>query len=78
MPKLSDLELKKGMIAVDRAKYPLDMQISEAEFEKVSRNMAEFQGVDHAKRKEFLKANGYKLTHENMIDSSLPTKTGQK
>lgn len=66
--KLAELEVKHGVIAIDRKKYPKTKEYTDAEFQSVlDNNLNDFHPVNHADRTAFLKANGYEVTHENMM-----------
>ena len=70
---LQELEKAKGLLAIDRKKYPAEMLLSEADFDEIFRkNTKDFQGCDHAPRIAFLKRNGYEVTHQNMLNADLP------
>lgn len=69
---LKTWEVERGVIAIDRSKYPEDDYYSEEEFTDLLRDHSlDFVGCNHEDRIAFLKANGYEVNHANMIDSTL-------
>lgn len=64
--KLSEWEKEKGFVAIS---LDPNKVMSEEEVNEVSRG--DVRGVNHKDRVEFLTANGYKITRENLIDTSL-------
>lgn len=64
--KVSELEKKYNCIVKD---LKPDGSISEKEFLQIP--ITDKTGVNHSDRIKFLKDNGYEVTRENMIDSSL-------
>lgn len=70
---ISDYEKSHNIIALDRSKYPADKKIDDSFSETVAGNIGDFLGMNHKDRIEFLKKNGYELTHENMVNSDLST-----
>lgn len=65
-------ERERNLMARDRKKYPADKKLTDDEFTEIfTGDINNFVGVNHEDRIEFLKTNGYPVTHENMIDSEL-------
>lgn len=71
---ISEWEKERGILFVDREKFPANKKFTEAEMDEAMDNIGNFRGVNHADRIKFLKANGYPVTHENMLDSDLSAK----
>lgn len=73
---IGEFEKEQGKLL--RGDVDPTQEISMSEFTTLSQTNG-FTGVDHAKRIEFLEANGYEVTRENMVDSTLsatpPTET---
>jgi hypothetical protein len=53
----------------------LDLDVTESEFDELGREHGSV-AVFVADRKRFLKANGYKITRENLTNVELPSKGG--
>lgn len=69
-------EQAKGLIFVDRIAHPEDAQFTEVDFDAMMARMTpqiDYKGFDHYFRYNWLVQNGYEVTHENMIDATLPT-----
>lgn len=66
----SQLEKEIGQFAYNPSKWP--QSLTKEDFLKLLHdNMTEFHGVDYEKRVEFLKANGYEVNRENLINGHL-------
>src|SRR5689334_10171828 len=61
-------ESQKNRVFLDRNKYPTDTEMSEDEFNKLSKDNSVTWGVDLAGRTRFLVENGYDITHDNLIN----------
>lgn len=70
---ITEHEHERGVIAVDRKKYPANKKLTAEEFEAVMLT-PDFLGIDYESRTDFLTKNGYELTHANMINADLPSK----
>lgn len=68
---IRDWEKQKGFIV--KTATDLDQQMTEQEFDAIS--LSEKHGVDHESRTQFLNDNGYEVTRENMINTSLSAAT---
>lgn len=72
---IAEFEKEKGCIVVRSAsgnEIDPKVSITEEEFDAIPQETK--IGVNHKDRIAFLKKNGYEVTRENMIDSSLSTK----
>ena len=76
---IAELEKKHGVLAEDRAKYPVDHEMEEEAFlELISRTEPEaWRGCNHEDRIAFLEANGYEVTHENMLNADLSVRPAE-
>lgn len=70
---LAELEKERGFIAVDATAEELDKPVGDKKLIAMHLEGATV-AVNHDHRVEFLKANGYEVTRENMVDSSLSAK----
>ncbi|CAB4152049.1 hypothetical protein UFOVP585_49 [uncultured Caudovirales phage] len=72
-------EIVRGMYASDLERHKTDNDITLEEFTKiVEDNMSEFVGVHLEDRLEFLKANGYETTRENLINADLSVRQSER
>lgn len=72
---ITDIEIKSGFVARDPKSLPDIDKVDEfVEHVIPLLNTGEFVGVNYDDRVEFLKANGYEVTRENLIDGSLSVK----
>ena len=79
MEIVTKLEKESGIIARDpNKKLPADVKTPEQLQAYYFENANDFDLVDYEPRVEFLEANGYKVTRENLIDSSLSVKPPKK
>ena len=73
MKTIEQWEKEKGLIVIDD--IDPKQELSEAEFNKrYSFLGSNTVGVNHEDRIQFLEANGYEVTRENMINSELSAK----
>lgn len=69
-------EKERNLLARDRKKYPAEKHLTDDEFtEMFTSDINNFAGCNHDDRIAFLKANGYPVTHENMLNSELPSRS---
>ncbi len=65
-------EKQHGVIASDRKKYPEDLELTQAEWDKIwEEDWRDFTGVNYEDRIKFLEENGYEVNHANMINPEL-------
>lgn len=75
--QITELEKKAGVIAREGVKLP-KFDTAEELMAHYFENPNDYELVDYEARVKFLEDNGYKLTRENLYDSSLSVKPPKK
>lgn len=71
---ISEWEKERGILFRDRQKFPANKKLTDAEIDEAISDQTNHVGMLHDERVRFLKANGYPVTHENMLNSELSQK----
>lgn len=72
---ITTLEKERGLLFL--GKIDEKKKLTDDEFDELlSENTNNFVGVDHEGRTKFLEDNGYEITRENMVDSTLGVRPG--
>lgn len=72
---LEQWEKERGFLTIDRNTYPADKIMNSQEIDLLMHETPNaVRGVNHKDRVKFLKDNGYKINHENMINPELSAK----
>lgn len=72
---LAEHEVKANVLFYDTQKFNPKQKLTHDEFLKLLQDNPEaYHGVNHADRIEFLKANGYEVNRQTLVDINLSAK----